>query len=194
MASPVTKACSPLEARRTDMCPGVWPRLSTVRIPDTISAPGLIRVVRSVISLKAACVPGSCRASVPGRSRGGLDRSRNPTPCPKGHSVRLESASCRPWCPPAPQMVGMGVGEDDEVDGGRLDAGGLKAGPRRPSWIPASRRVGVDQHTPVTAFTERHHLGTDGVGSEMVRLHVLLQLGLARFVASNALGNVTSRR
>jgi hypothetical protein len=41
-----------------DMCPGVWPRLSTVPIPDTISAPGLIRVVRSVISLKAACVPG----------------------------------------------------------------------------------------------------------------------------------------
>jgi hypothetical protein len=38
--------------------PGVWPRLSTVPIPDTTSAPGLIRVVRSVISLKAACVPG----------------------------------------------------------------------------------------------------------------------------------------
>lgn len=58
MASPMTKACSPFEAIRMNMCPGVWPRLSTVPIPDTISAPGLIRVVRSVISLKAACVPG----------------------------------------------------------------------------------------------------------------------------------------
>ena len=54
----MTKACSPFEAIRMDMCPGVWPRLSTVPIPDTTSAPGLIRVVRSVISLKAACVPG----------------------------------------------------------------------------------------------------------------------------------------
>jgi hypothetical protein len=52
------QACSPFEAIRMKMCPGVWPRLSTVPILDTTSAPGLIRVVRSVISLKAACVPG----------------------------------------------------------------------------------------------------------------------------------------
>ena len=51
-----------------DMCPGVWPRLSIVPILDTISARGLIRVVRSMISLKTACVPG-----IMSRQRSGED-------------------------------------------------------------------------------------------------------------------------
>jgi hypothetical protein len=70
----------------------------------------------------------------------------------------------------------MGVGQDDEVDGGRLYAGGLKAGrqtARRVLRPAAASRI--DQHAPVAGVHQNDiDLSTEGVGADMVRLRELL--------------------
>jgi hypothetical protein len=68
------------------------------------------------------------------------------------------------------------------------------------AWRLAMRRPVVGCREPpspasISTFLPGVHqndidLGTEGVGTYMVRLHELFQLGLARFVASNGLDNV----
>jgi hypothetical protein len=75
-----------------DMCPGVWPRLSTVPIPDTISAPGLIRVVRSVIKFE-----GGLRArdhAAPAFREGAVAGRRGNMPCGSAASGSRRNSRC----------------------------------------------------------------------------------------------------
>jgi hypothetical protein len=66
----------------------------------------------------------------------------------------------------APQMAGMGVGQDNEVNGGRLDAGGLASG-RETACGGLRPASGVDEHTPVSGVHQNDiDLGPEGLGTE----------------------------
>ena len=84
----------------------------------------------------------------------------------------------------------MSVREHDEVDGGRIDTGGLKTGremARR--GLRSDAESGVDQHAPIARVHKNDiHLGA--AGTEMVRLHELLQLGLREVGSEQRAGNV----
>ena len=98
-----------------------------------------------------------------------------------------------------PTWVEMGVGQDDEVNGGRLDAGGLETGRETACrGLRPAAASGVDEHAPVSSVHQNDidldtkvSIWTRKVSAPMwFAFTNSFSSASGRFVASKGLGNV----